>query len=75
MDRPPAPQAGLHGRVLERFFRGHPDAAEGTGLGLAIVREASQQLESRLEFQSEPGGGTTFRFLLPPAEREPGAGT
>jgi len=55
----------MHGRVFERFFRGHPDAAEGTGLGLAIVREAIQQLESHLEFASEPGAGTTFRFRLP----------
>lgn len=56
---------GLHGRIFERFFRGHPHAAEGTGLGLAIVKEAIQQLGSRMEFESEPGGGTTFRFLLP----------
>jgi two-component system, OmpR family, sensor histidine kinase SenX3 len=55
----------MDGRVFERFFRGHPDAAEGTGLGLAIVREAIQQLESHLEFASEPGAGTTFRFRLP----------
>lgn len=60
----------LHGRVFERFFRGHPDAAEGTGLGLAIVREAVQQLDSALEFESEPGRGTTFRFRLPRPEQE-----
>ena len=59
----------LQGRVFERFFRAHPDTAEGTGLGLAIVREAIQQLESRMELESELGTGTTFRFLLPrPAE-------
>ena len=58
----------VHGRIFERFFRGHPDAAEGTGLGLAIVREAVQQLEGRLEFTSEPSRGTTFRFSLPRAE-------
>lgn len=57
----------MHGRIFERFFRGHPDAAEGTGLGLAIVREAVQQMESRLEFDSEPGRGTTFCFSLPGA--------
>lgn len=65
----------LHGRVFERFFRGHPDAAEGTGLGLAIVHEAIQQLESRLEFQSEPGTGTTFRFSLNAAEPDAQAET
>jgi signal transduction histidine kinase len=65
----------MHGRIFERFFRAHPDAADGTGLGLAIVREAVQQIGSRLEFESEPGGGTTFRFSLPPAERDTDAGT
>lgn len=61
--------AELQGRIFERFFRAHPDSAEGTGLGLSIVREAIQQLESRLELDSEPATGTTFRFLLPkPAE-------
>lgn len=60
----------VHGRVFERFFRAHPDAAEGTGLGLAIVREATQQLGSRLEFESEPGIGSTFRFSLPPIPEE-----
>lgn len=66
--------AELQGRVFERFFRGHPERAEGSGLGLAIVREAIEQLESRLEFDSEPGVGTTFRFRLtspPPAEEAP----
>lgn len=60
--------AEMHARIFERFFRGHPDAAEGTGLGLAIAREAIQQMESRLEFDSEPGRGTTFRFSLPSTE-------
>ena len=60
----------VHGRVFERFFRAHPEAAEGTGLGLAIVREAIQQLGSRLEFESEPGAGSTFRFSLPPIMEE-----
>jgi signal transduction histidine kinase len=55
----------LHGRIFERFFRAHPDTAEGTGLGLAIVKKAIQQLDSRLEFVSEPRHGTTFRFVLP----------
>ena len=60
----------VHGRIFERFFRAHPDAAEGTGLGLSIVREAIQQMESRLEFESEPSRGTTFRFSLPLAKHD-----
>ena len=62
----------LHEKIFERFFRGHPDAAEGTGLGLSIVKEAVQQLDSRLELESQPGAGATFRFLLPPPRGEPG---
>lgn len=38
----------MHRRIFERFFRGHPDAAEGTGLGLAIVQESIQQMGSHL---------------------------
>jgi signal transduction histidine kinase len=60
----------VHARIFERFFRAHPEAAEGTGLGLPIVKEAIRQLESEIEFESAPGRGTTFRFLLtvPPDE-------
>lgn len=65
--------AEMHGRIFERFFRGHPDAAEGTGLGLAIVREAVQQMESRLEFESRSGEGTRFCFSLPRADADEGA--
>lgn len=60
----------LHGRIFQRFFRAHPEVAEGTGLGLSIVKEAIAQMGSRLEFESEPGVGTTFRFLLPRPEEE-----
>jgi signal transduction histidine kinase len=55
----------LHERVFERFFRGHPDAAEGLGLGLPIVREALEQVGSRIELRSDPGAGSAFRFPLP----------
>jgi signal transduction histidine kinase len=61
------------GKIFQRFFRAHPDRAEGTGLGLAIVREAVQQLGGEIEFHSEPGVGSTFRFSLPTGERRAGA--
>lgn len=56
-----------HQRVFDRFFRAHPNHAEGTGLGLSIVREAVRQLGGRIELQSQPGVGTTFRIFLPPS--------
>ncbi len=60
----------MHEQIFNRFVRVHPEAAAGTGLGLPIVREAIQQLNSRLEFDSEPGRGTTFRFTLPRPAQE-----
>lgn len=56
--------------LFRRFFRAHPERAEGTGLGLAIVAEAVRQLRGRIEVESEPGVGSTFRVFLPAAEAQ-----
>ena len=37
----------------------------GTGVGLAIVREIVTAMGGSIEFQSEPGGGSLFRFEVP----------
>lgn len=37
----------------------------GIGVGLAIVRRLSELLGGRLEIDSQPGIGSTFRFTLP----------
>ena len=39
----------------------------GRGLGLAIVREKVERLGGRVELDSRPGAGTTFRLVLPHA--------
>lgn len=39
----------------------------GRGLGLAIVREKVEKLGGRVEIDSRPGAGTTFRLVLPHA--------
>jgi two-component system phosphate regulon sensor histidine kinase PhoR len=64
-------------RIFERFYR--VDTARsretgGTGLGLAIVKHVAEQLDGRVEAESELGRGSTFRVVLPLAPRAPAQG-
>lgn len=55
-------------RVFEPFFRSESArrlGIPGTGLGLSIARQMAQELGGRLEVESRPGCGSTFRLLLP----------
>jgi signal transduction histidine kinase len=54
-------------RVFDRFFRGDRArrTAAGTGLGLAISRELVELNRGTIEALNEPGGGVTFRVVLP----------
>ncbi|ROO86704.1 two-component system OmpR family sensor kinase [Actinocorallia herbida] len=53
--------------IFERFYRADRarSADGGTGLGLAIASVLTQAHEGRLELGETPGGGATFRLLLP----------
>ncbi|WP_299392788.1 ATP-binding protein, partial [uncultured Desulfovibrio sp.] len=46
---------------------------EGTGLGLAICFSILEKLGGRIEVESAPGKGTTFRIDLPPEPPETAA--
>ncbi|GGX69399.1 two-component sensor histidine kinase [Streptomyces minutiscleroticus] len=58
-----------HALVFDRFHRAdaarthHPDS--GSGLGLSIARSLTEAQGGRLALIPTPGGGCTFRVLLP----------
>lgn len=57
---------GIEPELLERIF--HPfftTKAEGTGLGLAVAEGVVRSHHGQLEVESEVGGGTRFRLVLP----------
>ncbi len=63
-------------RIFDRMYRAdsaRDRASGGTGLGLAIVKGLSEALDARIDVQSAPGEGSTFRLLLPDTPGSPSA--
>ncbi len=59
--------------LFERFYRGETGrrAARGSGLGLAIVQAIVDAHGGSVEFESEPGRGTSVSLLLPQEQDRP----
>jgi PAS domain S-box-containing protein len=57
----------LRERIFERFQHGDTDAAKvgGTGIGLSLVRDFAGLHGGRAWVEERPGGGASFRVLLP----------
>ena len=66
-DDGPGVAAEYHDRVFERFFRVEREGSSvaGAGLGLAICKRFVELHGGRIELESRPGHGATFRFTLP----------
>ncbi len=62
---PGIPQEEI-GKIFGKYYRSPKTAGtKGTGLGLAIVEVVAKAHGGRVEVESEPDKGSTFRLLLP----------
>ncbi|MEZ4387091.1 MAG: ATP-binding protein [Candidatus Krumholzibacteriia bacterium] len=65
---------GMSADVLQKIFEPYfttKSADRGTGLGLAVVHGIVEEHGGRIEVESSPGLGTTFRVMLPRCSTPP----
>lgn len=62
LDHGPGIPEAAQPRIFDPFFT---TKEHGTGLGLSLSRQIVENHGGRLEFETEPGQGTTFRVVLP----------
>ncbi len=60
-------------RIFDPFFTTKP-VGQGTGLGLSLSYSIISKHNGRIEVDSKPGLGTTFRIVLPLRQPRPGQG-
>jgi len=68
IDRGIGIEASAIPKLFEPFWQVDSSAkrsAQGTGLGLAITRRIVEQHVGRIEVESAPGEGSTFRVIIP----------
>jgi two-component system sensor histidine kinase BaeS len=68
-DTGPGIESEVIGRIFDRFYRSAD--SPGSGLGLPIARSLVIAHGGEISASSEPGSGTTIRFTLPLAGRDP----
>ena len=68
-DTGPGLPASIRAHLFEPFVSTKDDAS-GVGLGLSIAQAIVRKHAGRIEAESPPGGGTTFRVWLPRAPEE-----
>jgi PAS domain S-box-containing protein len=63
-DHGPGVPVSQRSRLFEPFYSTKP-AGDGTGLGLTVVQAVAAGHGGRVEVDDTPGGGATFRIVLP----------
>jgi two-component system phosphate regulon sensor histidine kinase PhoR len=72
-DQGPGIPAAEQPFIFDQFYRGAAaieSAVKGTGVGLAMVRHIVRGHQGEVQVDSEPGSGSTFSIVLPPAPPE-----
>lgn len=52
-------------KVFDAFVRLHDSGTSGLGLGLAVAKRMGEQLDAKIDLQSQPGRGCCFTVRIP----------